>query len=208
MQWRGIVGNLTREDWSGWAKWPPWVVSVKAAHNRVRPHLDGEDIGMKRGEDTGYRRHRRYSGGYRGYRGRGGTNKAGFPHCSFYHRALWPTKAIVPPPPFFLLCLRKTPTGAIPTNSTAWHSWLFSPGNFFQFQVCTGWTKSWQRNLCLWFFTLLSEINSPPTSTLGQKKRAGRSKMINMGPTNQLTLQCNQPVTTLQPTNQPVTITH
>lgn len=116
MQWRGKVGNLTREDWSGWAKWPPWVVSVKAAHNGVRPHLDGEDIGMKRGKDTGYRRHRQYSGGYRGYRGRGGTNKAGFPHCSFYHRALWPTKAIVPPPPFFLLCLRKTPTGAIPTN--------------------------------------------------------------------------------------------
>ena len=40
-------------------------------------------------------------------------------------------------------------------------------------------------NLCLWLFTFVLEINSPPSSTLGQKKRAGRSKMINMvQPTN------------------------
>ena len=153
------------------------MVSVKADNNRRPTTLIWGGYWNETWGDTviGYRQYRRGFGGYRRYRGRGGTNKAGFPHCSFYHRALWPTKAIVPLllSSFCVLEISQLVVVLYHRNQQKlWHSWLFWCHILIS---STGWTKTWEMNLHLWLFTFKLEIKSPPISRL--VKRRGRGQV-------------------------------
>ena len=87
---------------------------------------------------------------------------------------LWPTKAIVPPPPFFLLCLRNTANGAIP-HSTAlglrrgglsylWYMCLILALVIISLKYWIFWLN---------FYKCPAWINSTPISTLGKIRGRG-----------------------------------